>query len=405
MTIIQQSNSSVSFDRHAVARRRQRMRLKRHFIQWAILAAIAALIIAFVLAVKNGLGRHGIVFSFSYLWQSSGFDISEGKTLAFDGGWWATLTGFNASHSSAQAFIAGLYNTIKVAALAILTSTMFGTLLGVGRLSTNWLVRQLSFGLVEFVRNTPLLIQLVFWYFAVVLNFPPLATAAKFYGGIIISKQGNYFPVLMLSETMTPLGIITSALALLAFIACLLKRFTGYRLILLGGALVFTVLTLLAGSPFVLDYPVASRFQASGGTSISPEMAALLLAITVNSAAYIAEIVRGAIEAMPKGQWEAAAALGLNRKQSLKDIILPQVFRVVLPSFGNQYINLMKNTSLGIAIGYPELFNVYGTLANQTGRSLEGIAIVMVIYLLLSWIISALVNLANRHMAKRGDTR
>lgn len=405
MTIIQQSNSSMPFNIHDVAKRRKMMRLKRNLIQWAILTAIAALIIAFILAVKNGLSRHGIVFSFSYLWQPSGFDISEGKTLAFDGNWWTSLTSFNAAHSNAQALIAGLFNTVKVAALAILTSTLLGTLLGVGKLSTNWLVRQLSFGLVEFVRNTPLLIQLVFWYFAIVLNFPPLAAAAKFYGGIIISKQGNYFPALVLSETISPLALITSVCALIAVAASLLKRFAGYRLILLASACAFIIVTLLAGSPVIPEYPVASRFQASGGTSISPEMAALLLAITVNSAAYIAEIVRGAIEAMPKGQWEAASALGLDRRQSLKEIILPQVFRIVLPSFGNQYINLMKNTSLGIAIGYPELFNVYGTLANQTGRSLEGIAIVMAVYLVLSWIISALVNLANRQITKRGGTR
>lgn len=405
MSLIQQSGSAVHVDTHTVARRRQRKRLQRNIVQGVILAAILIVIIAFVMAVKNGLARHGIVFSFSFLSNSSGFDISEGKTVTALSGWLPWLTDFNSSHTSAQAFIAGLYNTIKVAVLAIVFSTILGTLLGIGRLSTNWLLRQLSFSIVEFVRNTPLLIQLVFWYFAVVLNFPPLAVAAKFYGGLIISKQGSYFPALVLSETVSPLAVATLCLAGLLIFACLLKRFTKIRLRLLGAALALIGITMLIGPPLMVDYPVASRFQASGGISLSPEMAALLLAITVNSAAYIAEIVRGAIEAMPKGQWEASAALGLDRRQSLKDIILPQVFRVVLPSFGNQYINLMKNTSLGIAIGYPELFNVYGTIANQTGRSLEGIAIVMSIYLLLSWIISALVNIANNKLTSRGGTR
>lgn len=405
MTLLQQSDSTVRFDARAVARRRQKTRLKRNLVQWAILAVIVAIVVAFILAVKNGLARHGIIFSFSFLWNSSGFDISEGRTLAFDDNWGPTLTGFSSSHTSAQAFLAGLYNTIKVAVLAIVCSTILGTLLGVGRLSTNWVVRQLSFAVVEFVRNTPLLIQLVFWYFAVVLNFPPLAVAAKFYGGIIISKQGSYFPALTLSETISPVAVVALGLAVAVALACLLKRFASYRVPFLGLALPLLAVTYFAGSPLSLEYPVASRFQASGGTSISPEMAALFLAIAVNSAAYIAEIVRGAIGAMPKGQWEAAAALGLDRRQSLNDIILPQVFRVVLPSFGNQYINLMKNTSLGIAIGYPELFNVYGTLANQTGRSLEGIAIVMAIYLVLSWMISALVNFANRRLTRRGGTR
>jgi len=354
--------------------------------------------IAFAIAVRNGLARHGISFSFDYLWQAARFDISEGKTLDLSGSI-LSLSNFTPADSNAQALLTGLFNTIKVALLGILFSTILGTMLGVGRLSTNWVVRQVSFGVIEFIRNTPLLIQLVFWYFAVVLQFPPLAAAAKFYGGVIISQQGSYMPWPMLAEGATTPSII-ALLAGVAFAIAALFLKARPRLIAFALALAGIIVAIVLGFPLALDYPVANRFRASGGISVSPEMAALLLAIVVNSASYIAEIVRGSIEAIHKGQWEAAAALGLSRRNTLGDIILPQVFRVILPSLGNQYINLTKNTALGIAIGFPELFNIYGTIANQTGRTLEGIIIVMVTYLLLSWIISGVVNFINSRLAK-----
>ncbi len=404
MTIRQEAIALDARDRERIARRRIN-RIRRDAVQLAIIAAAVALALAFAFAVKNGLAEHGIRFSFAFLWNAAGFDISEGKTLVFDDGFWPRLTEFTPDRSIAQAFVTGLVNTIKISVLAIVFSTALGTLLGVGRLSTNWVVRNLSFWVVEFVRNTPLLIQLVFWYFAVVLHFPPIASAAKLYGGIIVSQQGTYLPALVASANASALSAI---LLLAAFAALALAVATRRKAVRLGSAvmaLVLFCLTLAIGSPVAVDYPVASKFQASGGTSISPEMAALLLAIVVNSASYIAEIVRGAIDTLHKGQWEAAASLGLSRRHALNDIILPQVFRVVLPSFGNQYISLTKNTALGIAIGYPELFNIYGTIANQTGHSLEGIVIVMASYLVLSWIISGLVGLANDRLNKRGAMR
>ena len=404
MTIRQEAAAIDAEDRERTARRRNN-RIRRDAIQFAIIAAAAALVVLFAFSVKNGLAKHGIQFSFSFLWNAAGFDISEGKTLVFDGGIWPSLTEFTPDRTVAQAFVTGLVNTIKISVLGIVLSTILGTLLGVGRLSTNWVVRNLSFWIVEFVRNTPLLIQLVFWYFAVVLHFPPIASAAKLYGGIIISQQGTYLPMLVASKNASALSglLLFAAIAALALSIAVRRRKIGR--IAAATAIALFCLTLAIGSPVAVDYPAASKFQASGGTSISPEMAALLLAIVVNSASYIAEIVRGAIDTLHKGQWEAAASLGLSRRHALHDIILPQVFRVVLPSFGNQYISLTKNTALGIAIGYPELFNIYGTIANQTGHSLEGIVIVMASYLVLSWIISWLVGLANGRFDKRGAMR
>lgn len=398
MTAQQQTGTEPRLPLRRSAWSRRRKRIKHDLVQVAIIAVMIGVAIAFAIAVRNGLARHGISFSFDYLWQAARFDISEGKTLDLSGSI-PSLSNFTPADSNAQALLTGLFNTIKVALLGILFSTILGTMLGVGRLSTNWVVRQVSFGVIEFIRNTPLLIQLVFWYFAVVLQFPPLAAAAKFYGGVIISQQGSYMPWPMLAEGATTPSIIALLAGVALAIATLFLK-ARPRLIALALALAGIALAIALGFPLALDYPVANRFRASGGISVSPEMAALLLAIVVNSASYIAEIVRGSIEAIHKGQWEAAAALGLSRRNTLGDIILPQVFRVILPSLGNQYINLTKNTALGIAIGFPELFNIYGTIANQTGRTLEGIIIVMVTYLLLSWIISGVVNFINSRLAK-----
>lgn len=389
-------------DEVVLEKRRRQNRIRHESLQIGIIVAAAALAFIFVLAVKNGLARHGIRFSFSFLWDTAGFDISEGKTLSFENGLWPSVTDFTAERSIAQAFVTGLANTVQIAVLAIFFSTILGAALGVGRLSTNWLVRTLLFWCVEFIRNTPLLIQLVFWYFAVILHFPPLASAAKLYGGIIISQQSLYFPTITWQEGSPAVAILILAVAVATACAAVVMRRAKIRWSLAAAALILFCFMLVDGAPIALDYPVASRFQASGGMSISPEMAAILLAILVNSGAYIAEIVRGAIEALPKGQWEAAASLGMSRRTIIHSIILPQVFRMALPSFGNQYIGLTKNTALGIAIGYPELFNLYGTIANQTGHSLEGIVIVMVSYLILSWIISAIVSFVNGRLARQG---
>ncbi|ABR60932.1 ABC transporter permease subunit [Sinorhizobium medicae] len=387
-------------DDDLLSARRRRNRIRYGATQFAVIAAAITLVVLFALAVKEGLARHGIRFSFSFLWDAAGFDLSEGKTFVFDGTFWLAFTEFTSERSIAQAFAAGIVNTTKVAVLAIVLSTMLGVLLGVSRLSTNWVARSLSFWCVEFVRNTPLLIQLVFWYFAVILHFPPIAAAAEFYG-VVISQQGLFFPALVWKGEGSPVAIAMATACWVAILGLVFDKHRLVRRVCMGAIVVLPCLMLLTGI-VELDFPVASKFRAKGGTGMSPEMAALLLAIVVNSASYIAEIVRGAIDALPKGQWEAAASLGLSRRDTVHDIILPQVFRVVLPSFGNQYISLTKNTALGIAVGYPELFNIYGTIANQTGHSLEGILIVMASYLILSWAISATVAWADRRLSKRG---
>ena len=387
---------------HSIPPARRSLRIaSKWLLQAAIVVAVAGLVIWLGLAVREALARKGIQFSFGYLGHVANFSLSEGLVPAFEGNW-PLLEPFSPSNSNLQALCAGLWNSLKVALSAIVLCTMFGTLVGIGRLSTNWLVRNLCFGLVEAIRNTPLLIQIVFWYFAVVLRFPPASAASNWFGGLLASRSGVFLPGLVISERAgtTSWGLLATTLALLA--ACVVLRGVRLRLILLAAALAALIATAFVGFPLGLDLPVATRFGARGGFAISPEMTALLLAIVVNSSAYVAEIVRGAIESLPKGQWEASASLGLSRSHTLRDIILPQVFRIVLPSLGNRYISLTKDTSLGIAIGFPDLFNVYGTVSNQTGRNLEGVVIVMLTYLALSWIISACVNGINARVNGRG---
>ncbi|BBI43223.1 L-cystine transport system permease protein YecS [Pseudomonas syringae pv. actinidiae] len=259
----------------------------------------------------------------------------------------------------------------------------------------NWVLSKVSFGLIEFIRNTPLLIQVTFWYFAVVLNFPPAVIAAKYLDGVIISKQGVFIPSIALNE-----GGIFSGLSIL-LVAGIALYMTS-RFARKGPARLAKLAVLIAAAgllyyfkPLAMSFPTATRFSASGGTHFSAEMVALILGLSINACAYIAEILRGGLETLPKGQWEAASSLGFGRSKALTNIILPQVFRVVLPSLGNQYISLAKNTSIGIAIGYPDLFNVTGTVANQTGRTLEGIVLMVIAYLVISWAISGLTNVAS----------
>ncbi|MER8576081.1 ABC transporter permease subunit [Mesorhizobium sp. M1338] len=400
---LEQANAGVArSDAASIVARRRRNRVKYQATQLAIVVVAIALVLLLGMLVNSGLAQRGINFTFTFLWNSAGFDISEGKTVVFDQSIGPRLTDFTADLNLAQAFVAGLFNTLKVAILGIVLSTVLGTLFGVGRLSTNWVVRNLCFWVVEFVRNTPLLIQIVFWYFAVVLQFPAIASAAKFYG-VIISQQGLYLPTLTWQGAGDAVALVLLTACVVAIVGTIFDRGRARWLCCAVAVVVFAL--MLGKGTIAVDFPMASKFKASGGTSISPEMAALLLGIVFNSASYIAEIVRGAIDTLPKGQWEAAAALGLSRRDIVNDIILPQVFRVVLPSFGNQYISLTKNTALGIAIGYPDLFNIYGTVANQTGHSLEGIIIVMLAYLVISWIISAIVGAIDHRLNAVGAAR
>ncbi|WP_244429879.1 ABC transporter permease subunit [Rhizobium leguminosarum] len=366
-----------------------------------VIAAIAIVALTGV-AIQQSLAERGIAFSFGYLFRPSQFNVSEGFAAVWDG-WWPALVQVTSDSTNLQMLTAGLFNTIKVALLAILFSTVIGVIFGVARLSTNWLIRQIAFAIVEFVRNTPLLIQVVFWYFAFFLRVPPVTDAANVEKWFVFGQSGLFLPLLQISDGVDSGTVVLIALAIaLMILACWPRLSLGRRWVLFGAGAVAAAAGYATGFRMDLALPLVGRFGATGGLQLSPEMSAILIAIVVNSAAYIAEIVRGAIEGLPKGQWEAAAAVGLSRKDTIRDVILPQVFRIILPSLANRYISLTKDTSLGIAIGFPDLFNVSGTVANQTGHSLETVLIVMAIYLMLSWLISAFINFLNGRVILEG---
>lgn len=366
--------------------------------QALIVALAVGSVVWLAVLVRAGLLRNGIGFDMGFLWSVANFDISEGSLPTIAG-----LRPFTSSDTNGQALLVGFINTVKISILAIAASTVFGVLLGVARVSRNWLVKQLSFGLVEFLRNTPLLIQLVFWYFAVALKLPGLSDTSVWLGGVILSQQGVFVPGVVAANgaSLVAIWAVLGSVVLAAAAA----SHRGHRLPLLVAAVLALGISVALGFPFRLSAPHIEGLGVAGGIGLTPEFGALMVGLSVYTAAFIAEIVRGAILALPKGQWEAASALGMSRRATFVDVVVPQVFRVVLPAFGNQYISLAKSTSLGIAIGFSDLFNVYGTVANQSGRSLEGVIIVMLGYLFLSWIISALVNMANGRLLKAGGAK
>lgn len=382
---------------------RQRLSWAEHLLQIAVVAGALAAVSGLAFGIYHGLAAHNIPISWDFLAQRSNLHLTEGLTLDWTDG--LKLIPFTSENSNLQALLLGLYNTLKVALLGIVLSTLLGLLIGAGRVSHNWMVNRVSLAVVELVRNTPLLIQLFFWYFAVILRLPPLRDAATLYGAIA-SRQGVYFPALA-SDPQWPqawTAIVASVLVVAATAVFTRRRSRWLRWGIVGVVvLAWLAVVLVRGAPLHVDIPVASRFRASGGWAFTPEFSAILLALVVYTAAFIAEIVRGSIESISERQWMAAYALGLKRWQAMTHIVLPQAFRVLVPPLVNQYLNLAKNTSLAIAIGFPDLFNIYGTVANQTGRSMEGILFVMVAYLLINWFISLLLNLYNRRLLATGS--
>lgn len=383
------------------AGRRRSARIRHKMIHGSIVIAAIALVAAVGVAIQQSLMARGISFSFDYLSRASQFNMSEGFATAWQG-WWPVFAEVTSASTNLQMLTAGLFNTIKVAILAVIFSTLVGVVFGVARLSTNWLIRQCAFIVVEFVRNTPLLIQVVFWYFAFFLQLAPVTDAANVESWFVFGQSGLFLPLPQISGGFVALALVLAAIAFL-LTACSSRLSSNLRWSMLAAGILAATTSYAAGFRIELALPIVGRFGATGGIQLSAEMSAILTAIIVNSTAYIAEIVRGAIEGLPKGQWEAAASVGLSRRDTIRDVILPQVFRIILPSLANRYISLTKDTSLGIAIGFPDLFNVSGTVANQSGHSLETVVIVMAVYLLLSWIISALISYANARASLEGS--
>lgn len=344
----------------------------------------------------DNLGRQGIATGFDFLEREASFAITP------------SLISYSPVDSYARALLVGLLNTLLVAALGIVFATLLGLVIGLARLSAHWLLNRLALVYVELLRNTPLILQLFFWWDLLRLSTPPPQQAWKPLPGVYITVRGVFFPVPVYDPLYPWIG---AALALGVAAAVLLRLWTrrrqarlghsprlgwvGFALVLVPPATVFFV----GGAPHPLDIPHVTRFDFSGGQSITPEFAALLAALVTYTAAFIGEIVRGGILSVKIGQSEAASALGLTRPQALRLVVLPQAVRVIVPPLTSEYLNLVKNSSLAVAIGFPELFSVTNTVANQTGQAIEAMAIVSAIYLALSLSISLLMNLYNRSMA------
>ncbi|MGI3039499.1 amino acid ABC transporter permease [Vibrio diabolicus] len=362
--------------------------------------AIAALVFFFYTIINNALNNldaRGIATGFGFLNQEAGFGIG------------LTLIEYDETYSYGRTFFIGLLNTALVSILGIILATVIGFTMGIARLSSNWLVSRLAAVYIETFRNIPLLLQIFFWYFAVLQALPSPRQSLSLGEAIFLNVRGLYFPA---PEMEPGSGFVIAAL-IFGVIASLLinvwannkQRLTGQQTpigkIALGLVVGLPLIVyFLAGMPISLNYPELKGFNFQGGISIIPELAALLLALSVYTASFIAEIVRSGINAVSHGQTEAAMSLGLPRAKTLKLVVIPQALRIIIPPLTSQYLNLTKNSSLAMAIGYPDLVSVFaGTTLNQTGQAIEIIAMTMGVYLTLSLITSALMNLYNRKVA------
>ena len=341
----------------------------------------------------RGLDALGLSVDLGFLDVEAGFGISEGIP-------------YTAEDSYGRAFWVGAVNTIRVSVIAIVVATVIGLVIGISRLSSNWLVRNVATGFVELFRNIPLLLQILFWYSAVILSLPGVRESISVLDRMFISQRGIYVPRPIWQPgawIFLVLGLIGIGAGIAAaVIRTRAERHDGaVRYPLLTGLGIF-VAALIAGwiiapgRPVVFEVPVLERFNFAGGLNLSPEYAALMLGLSIYTSSFIAEVVRGAIQAVDRGQREAARAIGLTESRVTRLVVLPQALRVIVPPLTSQYLNLAKNSSLAIAIGYPDLFNIGNTMMNQTGQSIPVFGLIMASYLVISLVTSALMNWYNR---------
>jgi general L-amino acid transport system permease protein len=352
-------------------------------------------------AVEN-LRRAKIASGFGFLDNTAGFDISQ------------ALIPFSAAGSTyGEAFIVGLLNTLVVAAIGVFFATILGFTVGIARLSTNWMVAKVAMVYVEIVRNIPLLLQLLFWYNAVLGPLPQPRNSLEFGAGFFLNSRGLFMPRPLYASDF---WVVLAALAL-GIVGSVVYRRRAKRLqettgrqspvglVTLGAVIglplaVWAVLALAGANPISFDMPEKGTFNLRGGMQILPEFVALLLGLVIYTAGFIAEVVRAGILAVSKGQTEAAGSLGLRPGQILRLVVVPQAMRVIIPPLTSQYLNLTKNSSLAVAIGYPDLVQVFmGTVLNQTGQAIEVVFITMGVYLTISLVTSFFMNIYNRRVA------
>lgn len=343
----------------------------------------------------SNLSARNISTGFAFLSKEAGFAIGE------------TPIEYSPASTYGRAITVGLLNTLRVALIGIVLATILGTLIGIARLSSNWLIRKISSIYVEVMRNIPLLLQLFFWYAIISETLPGPRQAIHPLPGIFISNRGVQMPTIHGDGLLwLVIGVLVAVLLMVVMgkWARRNQEKTGQIFPMVRWSLVLlmvvpAVMWLFSGTSMTLDVPELKGFNFAGGMTLSPEFAALLIGLVIYTAAFIAEVVRSGIQAVSRGQWEAAEALGLKRSQILRLIVLPQALRVIIPPMTSQYLNITKNSSLAVAIGYPDIVSVINTTLNQTGQAIEGIMMIMAAYLTVSLSISIFMNWYNKRIA------
>jgi general L-amino acid transport system permease protein len=369
-------------------------RARALFWQALALAGAGYLLVAIVGNTIANLESRGIASGFGFLGNTAGFGVAM------------SLIPYGEASSFGRAFLVGLLNTLLVAALGIFVATVLGFLIGIARLSPNWLVAKLAAAYVETLRNIPLLLLIFFWYFAVLRALPPPRGSVDIGGVVFLNNRGLYVPAPVASSGTAEAALAFAiGLAALLVVFCLRRRLSPSavrRAWLAGGVLA------AAGSLWLIasvgwDAPRLAGFNFQGGAALIPEFVALVVALSTYTASFIAEVVRAGLQSVPRGQVEAASALGLSRGRAMRLVVVPQALRVIVPPLTGQYLNLTKNSSLAAAIAYPDLVSVFGgTVLNITGQAVEVIAITMTVYLVISLTIAYAMNVYNRTVALRG---
>jgi general L-amino acid transport system permease protein len=364
--------------------------------QLLALLAIAAGVWFLAHNTQQNMQVRGIQSGFDFLGQAAGFDIGE------------TMIAYDPSQSYGRAIVVGVLNTLRVAVIGIVLATLVGVLVGVGRFSRNALLRGLCYGYVELFRNVPILLQLLMWYLFFVEVLPQPQEAWTVGGLFFLSKGGFAFPVPVWAagHAWMAAGVLAGLGVAWWWRRRVRARFEatgveGNRWAVPVAAVLLLALAgwALGGAPSDWSLPEQLAFMVEGGVSATPEFMAVLVGLVMYTAAFIAEVVRGGIQSVSHGQTEAAGALGLSRRQTMRLVVLPQALRVIIPPLTNQYLNLTKNSSLAVAIGYPDVVSIANTTLNQSGRAVECIAIIMLVYLSTSLSTSALMNWYNKRVA------
>lgn len=379
------------------------IRVLRVLLQVLFLIGVVLLAGVLYANMQRGLRALGLTLNLDFLKNEAGFEISEGIE-------------YTPADTYLKAFWVGVVNTLKVSLIGIVCATILGLIVGIARLSRNWLIRTLAAIYVECFRNIPLLLQILFWYTAVILQLPRVRESIALFDSVFINQRGVYLPSPEPTAGLTALPFGWSSFLLVGLILAVILYIVRARKLrqlerpgfrakwALPAFLIVAVLGwfLTPEKPFTLDLPVLRGFNFVGGMSLSPEFSALLIGLSVYTGAFIAEIVRSGIQAVAKGQREAASAVGLSDSQTLRLIVLPQAIPIIVPPLTSQYLNLAKNSSLAIAIGFPDMFSVGNTMMLQTGQSIPVFAMIMVSYLIMSLTTSAGMNWYNRWINRIG---